>query len=180
MSPTQLTTHWHSLDREQVRELQGRKLHCYLRDCVLPFSKHYQRVFAEAGLTTDDIRSVDDLAKIPFTAKEELLPTPDNPRKSLEFVLVPDPAVLRKRPSTVLNALLRGPARVKEELVVRKGAEERVQTVQDTVRRTEVEVEDDRLARVLGELGRAVEAKARAARGAQADRGEERGGPAFS
>jgi hypothetical protein len=42
------------------------------------------------------------------------------------------------------------------------------------------EVEDDRLARVLGELGRAVEAKARAARGAQADRGEERGGPAFS
>ena len=29
------------------------------------------------------------------------------------------------------------------------------------------EVEDDRLARVLGELGRAVEAKARAARGAQ-------------
>ena len=34
------------------------------------------------------------------------------------------------------------------------------------------EVEDDRVARVLGELGRAVEAKARAARSAQADRGE--------
>jgi hypothetical protein len=30
--------------------------------------------------------------------------------------------------------------------VVRKEAEERVQTVQDTVRRTEVEVEDDRRA----------------------------------
>jgi stress response protein YsnF len=37
-------------------------------------------------------------------------------------------------------------ARVVEELVVRKEAEERVQTVQDTVRRTEVEVEDDRRA----------------------------------
>ena len=36
--------------------------------------------------------------------------------------------------------------RVVEEVVVRKEAEERVQTVQDTVRRTEVEVEDDRRA----------------------------------
>lgn len=116
MSPQHLTTHWHSLDRARVRELQGLKLHRYLRDCVLPFSKHYQAVFAQAGLTADDIRTVDDLAKIPFTRKEELLPTPEQPRKSLEFVLVPDPAVLRKRLSTILRALWRGPARVKEEL----------------------------------------------------------------
>ncbi|MBA4135900.1 MAG: phenylacetate--CoA ligase [Opitutus sp.] len=116
MSPTQLTKHWHSLDRAQIRELQGQKLHRYLRDCVLPFSKHYQAVFAQAGLTADDIRSVDDLAKIPFTQKEELLPTADNPRKSLEFVLVPDPKVLAKRPATILRALTRGKARVKEEL----------------------------------------------------------------
>lgn len=116
MSPTHLTTHWHSLDRAHVRAQQGQKLHRYLRDCVLPFSQHYQRVFAQAGLTADDIRSVDDLAKIPFTAKEELLPTPDNPRKALEFVLKPDPAVLAKRPATILRALSRGKARVKEEL----------------------------------------------------------------
>ena len=37
-------------------------------------------------------------------------------------------------------------ARVTEELVVRKTAEEQTQTVQDTVRRTEVEVEDERQA----------------------------------
>jgi len=35
-------------------------------------------------------------------------------------------------------------ARVTEEVVVRKQAEERTETVQDTVRRTEVEVEDER------------------------------------
>ena len=35
-------------------------------------------------------------------------------------------------------------ARVKEEVVVRKEADERTETVRDTVRRTEVEVEDDR------------------------------------
>lgn len=116
MSPTHLTTHWHSLDRDVIRTLQGQKLHRYLRDCVLPFSKHYQRVFAEAGLKADDIHSVDDLAKIPFTSKQDLLPTADNPRKSLEFALVPDAAVLAKRPSTILRALSRGKARVKEEL----------------------------------------------------------------
>jgi uncharacterized protein (TIGR02271 family) len=35
-------------------------------------------------------------------------------------------------------------ARVKEEVVVRKEADERTETVRDTVRHTEVEVEDDR------------------------------------
>src|SRR5215207_1772363 len=35
-------------------------------------------------------------------------------------------------------------ARVKEEIVVRKEADQRTETVRDTVRRTEVEVEDDR------------------------------------
>jgi uncharacterized protein (TIGR02271 family) len=42
------------------------------------------------------------------------------------------------------EAVIAKEARVKEELVVRKQAEERTQTVSDTVRRTEVEVEDDR------------------------------------
>lgn len=116
MFTPKLTKQWQSLGREEVRELQGRKLHRYLRDCVLPFSKRYREVFKQAGLTADDIRSVDDLAKIPFTTKEDLLPTPEKPRRSLEFVLVPDPAVLRQRPSTILRALLRGPARVREEL----------------------------------------------------------------
>lgn len=116
MFTPKLTQRWQSLGREEVRELQGQKLHRYLRDCVLPFSKHYQGIFKEAGLTADDIRSVDDLAKIPFTTKEDLLPTPEKPRRSLEFVLVPDPAVLRRRPSTILRALLRGPTRVREEL----------------------------------------------------------------
>jgi len=36
-------------------------------------------------------------------------------------------------------------ARVKEEIVVRKEADQRTETVRDTVRRTEVEVEDDRV-----------------------------------
>jgi uncharacterized protein (TIGR02271 family) len=42
------------------------------------------------------------------------------------------------------EAVVAKEARVVEEVVVRKEADERVQTVQDKVRRTEVEVEDER------------------------------------
>jgi uncharacterized protein (TIGR02271 family) len=42
------------------------------------------------------------------------------------------------------EAVIGKEARVREEVVVRKEAGERTQTVSDTVRRTEVEVEDDR------------------------------------
>jgi phenylacetate-CoA ligase len=116
MSSDLLTTHWHNLDKDIVLKLQGEKLHLYLRDTVLPFSAHYQRVFKEAGLTADDIKSVADLAKLPFTAKEDLLPTPENPRRALDFVLTPEPKVLARRPGVMLRALLQGREKVRDEL----------------------------------------------------------------
>ncbi|HEY8564822.1 MAG TPA: YsnF/AvaK domain-containing protein [Beijerinckiaceae bacterium] len=48
------------------------------------------------------------------------------------------------------EAVVSKSARVREELVVNKTAEERTQTVSDTVRRTEVEIEDERGNRVAG------------------------------
>ncbi|HET7538205.1 MAG TPA: AMP-binding protein [Candidatus Didemnitutus sp.] len=116
MSLDRLTTHWHRLDRNTCRALQGRKLHGYLRDCVLPFSAHYQQVFAQAGLTADDIRTLDDLQKIPFSTKDQLLPTKENPRRSLDFTLIPDPQVLARRPGVIWRALTRGRARTMDEL----------------------------------------------------------------
>ncbi|MES2695934.1 MAG: AMP-binding protein [Verrucomicrobiota bacterium] len=116
MSNSALTHHWNSLDRETVRTIQGRQLHRFLRDCVLPFSAHYRRVFAEHGLSADDIRSLDDLRKIPVSSKQDLLPTPEQPRRSLDFALIPDAKVLAKRPSTIMRALLSGRSRVKDAL----------------------------------------------------------------
>jgi uncharacterized protein (TIGR02271 family) len=49
----------------------------------------------------------------------------------------------------VEEAVVAKEARVKEEIAVRKEAEEHVETVSDTVRRTEVEVEDERTANRL-------------------------------
>jgi len=48
------------------------------------------------------------------------------------------------------EAVVSKEARVKEELVVRKDVEQRTQTVSDTVRKTEVEVEDERGTQVSG------------------------------
>jgi phenylacetate-CoA ligase len=116
MQTSRLTSHWDRLDRDTTAGLQGRKLHRYLRDCVLPFSAHYRRVFREQGLTAAAFRTTADLARLPFTFKEDLLPTPDNPRRSLEFALVPDAKILARRPAVILRALLRGRVRVQEAL----------------------------------------------------------------
>src|SRR5688500_4190957 len=116
MSTSALTPRWQTLDRETARALQGRQLHRFVRDCVLPFSAHYRRVFSEQGLDGNAIRSLEDLRKIPFTSKQDLLPTPDEPRRSLNFALIPDPHALSRRPAVIWRALRRGKARVKDEL----------------------------------------------------------------
>jgi uncharacterized protein (TIGR02271 family) len=48
------------------------------------------------------------------------------------------------------EAVVAKEARVREELVVRKDVDQRTETVRDTVRRTEVEVEDERGNRITG------------------------------
>ena len=116
MSNPRLTHQWQHLDQRTVVGLQGTALHRYLRDCVVPFSPHYGKLFKERGLTADDFHSVADLRKLPFTSKEDLLPTEDNPRRTLEFVLTPDAKALARRPSVILRALLRGRKRVHDEL----------------------------------------------------------------
>jgi uncharacterized protein (TIGR02271 family) len=56
------------------------------------------------------------------------------------------------------EAVVSKEARVKEELVVNKDARERTETVSDTVRHTEVEVEDDRGSRKgTGTTGRSTD-----------------------
>lgn len=107
---------WHGYDHATGLARQGRKLRRYLRDCVVPFSAHYRDLFQRHGLNVDDIRTVADLRRLPFTQKEDLLPTADQPRRSLDFVLAPDAAVLAKRPAVIARACLRGRRHVKEEL----------------------------------------------------------------
>ena len=73
-------------DREVIRDIQSRRLVEQVKhvwDNVAPYRKKME----EAGLTPDDIKSVDDLHKLPFTEKsflrdnypDGLLAVPQNP-----------------------------------------------------------------------------------------------------
>lgn len=82
----------------------------------MPFSNHYRSLFADSGIDPADIRSLDDLAKLPTTSKSDLLGSRGEAPPTRDFVLAPDPAALKRRPSTIARALLHGRGRVKAEL----------------------------------------------------------------
>ena len=60
-----------TMPREQLRELQNERLHNIVRYVYerVPF---YRETLDREGIKPDDIRSVDDLHKIPFTKKQHL------------------------------------------------------------------------------------------------------------
>ncbi len=101
---------WPPLPEATLRQRQVTQLAAYLRDTVLPFSAHYREKFREAGFRPDQLRSPDDLRRIPFTTKADFHSTD----AVKQFVLAPDAKVLSRRPSTILRALLRGRAAVAE------------------------------------------------------------------
>ncbi len=115
MKTNALTKHWHSLGADELRHLQGEKLRRYLVEQVAPFSQHYRELFAKEGIDPQSVRTIEALTKIPFTSKRHLVDDPETGSRTKDFVLVPDQDVLRRRPSTLLRALRRGPAGVKAD-----------------------------------------------------------------
>src|SRR5271155_5717060 len=105
---------WQQLPESAIRRLQAEKLRVFLRRSVLPFSAHYQKLFRESGLAAGSFRSLEDLARLPFTTKKDLLNTPENPQVFRDFVLVPNEAVLARRPGTILRAMVSGRNAVRE------------------------------------------------------------------
>ena len=112
MKPTSHT--WPDAPRSSLRSWQTDKLRHYLRDTVLPFSRHYRELFSRTGLRADDIRTPDDLRRIPFSSKLDFAARADGSDAVREFVLMPDKAVLARRPSTIFKAVLRGRTAVAE------------------------------------------------------------------
>ena len=113
MKTKPLSSHWDTMSPEETRFRQGEKLRRYLRDHVVPFSAYYGGLFREEGIDPDSIRSIGDLAKIPFSSKSSLISESDGTPRTRDFVLAPDEKVLSRRPSTIGRVLLRGKAAVK-------------------------------------------------------------------
>jgi phenylacetate-coenzyme A ligase PaaK-like adenylate-forming protein len=110
-----LWENWHNLPEAAARQRQAARLRQFLRGTVLPFSAYYQRLFREHNLTADSIQSLDDLAKIPFSTKADLLNTPEHPERFKELILIPDEKVLSRRLGTVCRALLKGRSAVRKQ-----------------------------------------------------------------
>ena len=62
-----------TLDRDGIRALQTERLHSTLRHCMN--SEFYRNRFRENGIKVEDIKTLDDLHKIPFTTKADLRET---------------------------------------------------------------------------------------------------------
>ena len=62
-----------TLSVAQIRELQLQRLQATVRHCMN--SPFYKKRFEEIGLKPEDINSLDDLKKIPFTTKQDLRDT---------------------------------------------------------------------------------------------------------
>ncbi len=116
MKSSWLQNRWQQLPEAEIRRLQAEKLRRYLRTVVVPFSPHYRELFGKENLQADSFQTLDDLQRLPFTKKTDLLPTPDHPDRFREFVLTPDRETLAHRPATILRAVLHGREKVEAEL----------------------------------------------------------------
>jgi phenylacetate-coenzyme A ligase PaaK-like adenylate-forming protein len=99
---------WQTTPKEALREWQSRRLRRYLSTVVQPFCPHYRGLFERHGFRPEKLRRLEDLQDLPFTDKHDLVNTPEEPEKTRSFIVQPDPAELRKRPSTLLSALCHG------------------------------------------------------------------------
>ena len=62
-----------TMSREEIGKLQLERLQSTVRHCMN--SPFYRKRFEENGLSPDDIKTLDDLRKIPFTTKQDLRDT---------------------------------------------------------------------------------------------------------
>jgi len=77
------------------RRLQNRLLRNYLRHHI-PYSPYYRKLFEQHRIAFTDIRTTDDLVRIPFLTKEDIAPTHDDPARPRQFILQPDVHLLRR------------------------------------------------------------------------------------
>ncbi len=105
---------WPSHHGSALRNWQVTRLRKYLESTVLPFSAHYQALFRRENLRPDQIRSFDDLRRIPFTSKLDFAAKEGSPVQ--DFVLTPDRAILARRWGIMAKALVRGRAAVTQDM----------------------------------------------------------------
>ena len=94
------------LKKEDIKRLQDKKLRHFLRHQI-PFHPYYSRLFKKLKLRFDDIKTTDDLIKLPFSSKANIAPTKTNSKKPVDFILQPNKELLKQyAPKSKLIKLL--------------------------------------------------------------------------
>jgi phenylacetate-coenzyme A ligase PaaK-like adenylate-forming protein len=94
---------------------QDAALRHFVREELYPFSAYYRRVFDAAGVSPRDIRTVDDLRRLPLTTKQDLLGAQSSSANKRDFVLIPTPRAIKEHwPFARKLALVLGGARARE------------------------------------------------------------------
>jgi phenylacetate-coenzyme A ligase PaaK-like adenylate-forming protein len=123
MTRVKTTRRWDRMSLDEMRAYQGKKLGHFLRTQVVPFSAHYRRVISEAGCDVSGFKRFEDIEKLPFTTKLDLLPTEDNPNRLKEFILAPSEELIRnalprnEMLKVALKKVMRGGSRLKKDLL---------------------------------------------------------------
>ncbi len=80
---------------KKIRKIQDKRLKYFIQHKI-PFSQYYSRLFRNNSLKFSDIRSVEDLKKLPFTAKNDIAPDKTNPKRYSDFILQPNKNAIKK------------------------------------------------------------------------------------
>ena len=73
-----------SLSYSQIKDLQGQRLRSFINTHVYPFSPYYRKLFDENKIDPSQIRTKEDLKRIPYISKSDLIDK-NNPEKFKEL-----------------------------------------------------------------------------------------------
>lgn len=69
---------------KNLENMQSKKLQSFLT-YANQYNPYYRKMFKEKNIDPSKIKSTEDLVRIPFTTKADMLPTKENPKKPHEF-----------------------------------------------------------------------------------------------
>jgi len=88
---------WKTLSHLSIRKIeniQNKRLRYFMQHKI-PFSPYYSKLFKKNKIKFSDIKTIEDLRKIPFTTKKDIAPTKKE-KKHINFILKPDKEIIKK------------------------------------------------------------------------------------
>lgn len=86
---------WDRMTPEEQKEYRDGKLSHFVSTQLYPYSPFYRKMFDDNKVKPGDIRSVEDLRRLPFTYKADIAPTAEDPERFRRFVLEPDAELIK-------------------------------------------------------------------------------------